>query len=177
MTKERQYPDVDVLITEEIANQYLVELQINEDWITSKDRQYSPNEASKREGRFNPDGAAAFYVASGTITAQAEVEKYAEKTHYRLKSGPYEAFDADRFSSDQELVDCFTASKEAGGWGFCQEVATRVQELIPTCSGILYLSRPRNEAGEQGHCLAIFSDSRILNDPGVFQEIAEDNHD
>ncbi len=157
------------LITEDVCQRYRIVIDVADDWVMFKDPKYPVLSASKRANRFNPDDQPAWYTASGIEVAKAEVPNHAEQQLYVLRPGPYVAFDTQQFAADYNFGDQFLKSKDDYGYGFCQEVATKVMALDTTISGILYTSYAMHKEGKKHTCLAILPPIGLELHEGFFE--------
>jgi hypothetical protein len=150
-------------------------LPINENWVTLRHKKYPIFQASMKENRYNKTDVPAWYTASGIDVAHAEVGSHSDLQTYRMRSGPYVAFNTITFSERHGLTDDFNASKESGGYGFCQDVAEIVTSLDTTISGMLYASCKMAEDGMEGYCLAILPQKEIELHDGFFRIVEEED--
>ncbi len=161
------------ILTGETIKKYMTTINVKEDWLTYKNPDYSPISPSLRENRFNPTGKEAFYVASGIQVAQVEIPNYEKYELYRLKPGPYDAFDLPRFARDFDCIVQFIQSKKEGGYGICQKITEIVTSIVPTVSGILYSSSQMHKRDESGYCLAVLPPSPLL-EKGFFVKVGSE---
>lgn len=152
------------MLTPEIIERYKVTIQVGEDWVMYRSPQYSPTEPSRQESRFNSNDECAFYVASGTETAQSEVRNWQECSGYTITSGCYTAFDLQKFAEEHNCTDVFVRSADDSGYRICQEVAQIVTGADPAISGVIFPSSRAHRAGRRGTCMALLPHDGHLPD-------------
>jgi hypothetical protein len=152
------------VLTPEVINEYKVTIQVDENWVMLRHPQYSPTQASRREGRFNRSNECAFYVASGIDTTQAEVPDFQECNQYSITPGSYTAFDLQTFAEDHNCTAEFVIPVDSGDYRICQEVAQLVTDTDPAISGVIFASSQASRAGRRGTCMALLPRDRHLPD-------------
>ena len=146
---------------------YTIPVNVTEGWVCSRNPQYQINAASLQPGRFNLSGEAAFYIASGSMTMQAEVPKWQDRVTYPCSSSLIHAFDLAAWSEDNGCRDAFLKSKEENGHGICQEISAQLRDKYGL-SGIRYNSERMHASGLTGSCLVIFPASGSIIDDTFF---------
>lgn len=146
--------DIPTLLSGINVQEYVVEIPITGDWVSYR---YAPSPftASKKEGRYNPTGQEAFYLADSQKTAEHEIQfNYDQKTLYRVQTCSIFAFDAHKFACAYSLNHPLTGAKEEGSYTFCQSIANYLTETHGL-SGVLYPSRQMALSGYSGQCIVL----------------------
>jgi hypothetical protein len=141
--------DITGYLAKSDVKQYIQPIEIGAGWVAYKDPQYPPYEASEREARYNRDGEAAFYIASGDATAQANVPDWRGKTKYEVAPQVITCFDLSRFSKDNGLTEEYLRHKAVGGYPLPQDTATLLLRQYGV-TGTLYTSVP-----DSGTCIVL----------------------
>lgn len=151
----------DYTITTEEIKKYTISIDVTADWVASRDPKFPVNSVSLKENRFNKAGESAYYIASGSNTMKAEVKDWDQRETYHCSASAIHAFNLAAWSEDKGLRDDFLKSKNEGGYGVCQQVASQLTGVYGL-SGILYNSHGMHSAGETGSCLVILPPSGSL---------------
>jgi hypothetical protein len=129
---------------------YLTALQIGNDFISIRDRNYSPESVNPTSsGRFHIEGQLTYYIGSGNVTPMLEKDLDLNEplpAHLQkcaMPSGVYNAFDLSQYVAQHpEYSDYFYGKN---GWDNCQEL----RKICESCniSGIYYDSQ-KNPGGQ-----------------------------
>jgi len=148
-------------LTPNAVQEYLVQIEVQGDWVCFKDAKYPPESVSGRENRFNVHGQACYYAASGIQCARAEVPNWNDRDLYSITPHTINAFDLPRFARDNKCENDFLRSKAEGGYAICQSFAQHLGNTAGV-TGILYNSYEMHQQASEGLCLALFPESGQL---------------
>lgn len=141
-------------VSDAVLNGYMLDLEINPDWLSFRPPDHPRNRASLSEGRLNQEGQIAFYLASGDYCGEVEVSSHFERIRCNVTPHTVHVFDLHRFSVDYGYTDAFVGQRRTGGWAICQQVSDYLTNHHGV-SGVLYQSAALNQRGEFGYCMAI----------------------